>query len=139
MNGNGTILLVDDNEDDVLIIRKALKEANVNNDTIHKKNGREALDFLLDEVIEMPRLILLDLKMPKMTGNEFLKERMRHDALMTVPVIVLTAIHNEGSKQESFGMNIAGYMQKPSEYNSMVDVMKAIDNYWSFSEMVQHD
>ncbi len=139
MRNSSPILIIDDIENDVIIAKRALKDAKVFNQTIHAANGREALDYLLNDLNKKPVLILLDLKMPKMTGNEFLRERMNHESLMIIPVIVLTAIESLESKSESFKLNIAGYMQKPSEYDDLVNVMKAINQYWSFSEMAHSD
>jgi len=117
-----------------MTVSRALQSIDVRNKIVHVKNGLEALDYLLDPFNEKPKIILLDINMPKMNGIEFLRERMKHDSLKVIPVIVLSTSDDDRDKSETFRMNIAGYMLKPVSYNQFVDVVKAIDLYWSLSE-----
>ena len=116
-------------------MKKALNETGVLNELIRVSNGLEALDYLTDQNSIKPQLIILELKLPIMSGSEFLIERLNHPDLMVIPVVVLTAVEDPDAKYESFKRNIAGFMQKPADYTQMVEIMKAIDQYWSYSEV----
>ncbi len=128
---------MDDNEDGaIIIIKKALIDAGVPNETAYFDNGTTAFNYLKNESNQKPVLIVLDLKM---TGNEFLGERIRHPSSMIIPVIILTAIESVSTKRECFKLHISGYMQKPSGYKDMVHPVEAIYQYWSFSEMALNE
>lgn len=133
---NSPIFIIDDNEDDAILTKKALIDAKVPNETVHFNNSSDVLDYLLDESLPKPVLIILDLKI---TGNEFLRERINYSSLKIIPVIVLTAIDNTAAKTECFKLNSAGYMLRPSEYEDMVHAMEAIYQYWSYSEVAHTD
>lgn len=135
MRSNRPILIIDDNEDDVTIMKKALNDAGVLNEAIHVSNGLEALDYLTDQKRIKPQLIILELKLSIMSGREFLIERLNHPDLMIIPVVVLTALKDPEAKYESFKRNIAGFMHKPADYTQMVEIMTAINQYWSYSEV----
>ena len=128
------ILLAEDDSVDVLTIQRALKEIKVTNRLDVVENGVEALNFLRDPAHQKPCLILLDLNMPKMNGIEFLKEFKQDDHLKMIPVIVLTTSREERDKIESFANGVAGYMIKPVDYKQFVEVLRAIDLYWTLSE-----
>ncbi|MDH5604173.1 MAG: response regulator [Cyclobacteriaceae bacterium] len=134
MNTHKPILLVEDDLVDSMTVKRALKELNVSNTVIHARNGEEAIHYLHGEANEKPCLILLDINMPKMNGIEFLKERKSNSDINIIPTIVLTTSNDDKDKFNSFSLNIAGYMVKPVDYRKFVEVMKAIKQYWSFSE-----
>lgn len=73
--------------------------------------------------------------MPRMNGIEFLRIIKQDDRLKVIPVVVLTSSKEEQDKMESFGLGIAGYMQKPADYGKFVEVIRAIDLYWTVSEL----
>jgi len=98
-------------------------------------NGEEALDYLRDPTTEKPGIILLDLNMPKMNGIDFLKIAKQDPALKRIPVIVLTTSKDERDRVDSFNLGVAGYMLKPVDYIQFVEVVKAIDLYWTLSEL----
>ncbi|MBL4608457.1 MAG: response regulator, partial [Pseudomonadales bacterium] len=81
-----------------------------------------------------PCLILLDMNMPKMNGIEFLRIIKSNDLLKVLPVVVLTSSKEEQDKFESFGLGVAGYIIKPTDPQSFVDVLHVIDVYWTLSE-----
>ena len=134
MKNKKPILLAEDDRVDVLTIQRALKEIKVVNRLDVVVNGEEALRFLRDPAHEKPCLILLDLNMPKMNGIEFLKEFKQDERLKMIPVVVLTTSREERDKIESFNNGVAGYMIKPVDYKQFVEVLRAIDLYWTLSE-----
>jgi CheY-like chemotaxis protein len=132
---NKPILLVDDDEVDIMTIRRALKEIHVVNPSVSRENGEQALAYLRDSANETPCLILLDLNMPVMNGIEFLQVVKSDDQLKRFPVVVLTTSEEEQDKVNSFNFGVAGYMAKPVNYRQFVEMMRSIDLYWSCSEM----
>ena len=131
------ILLVEDDQVDVMTVKRALKEINVTNPVVNLENGEEALKYLRDPESEKPCIILLDLNMPIMNGIEFLQV-VKHDALLKrIPVVVLTTSEEQQDKINSFDLGVAGYMAKPVDYRQFVEVMRTIDAYWTISEVPQ--
>ncbi len=129
------ILLVEDDRVDVMTVRRALKDIKVTNPLIVAGNGEEALEYLRDGENEKPGIILLDLRMPKMNGLEFLKVAKQDGALRSIPVVVLTTSQEDQDKVDSFDLGVAGYMVKPVDYKQFVEVMRTIDLYWTLSEL----
>ncbi len=129
------ILLVEDDRVDVMTVERALKELKVTNPLVHSANGEEALGYLRSESNKKPCVILLDLNMPKMNGTEFLKVVKADDVLKRIPVIVLTTSREEQDVVESFNLSIAGYIVKPTDYKKFVEAIRAIDLYWTLSEL----
>lgn len=127
-------MLVEDDKIDALTVKMALKEIKVTNDLVHVSNGVEALEYLNDDSQKRPCIILLDLNMPKMGGIEFLEERSKSESLTTIPAIVLSTSKADSDKLATFKLNIAGYMLKPVDYKKFVEVMRAINLYWTLSE-----
>ncbi len=135
MRNKKTILLVEDDEVDVMTVKRALHDLHVINPLDVTSNGEEALEYLNDEQNEKPCVILLDLNMPKMNGIEFLKIVKRDKLFKMIPVVVLTTSKNEQDKIESFKLSVAGYMIKPVDYVQFVETMKTINMYWTLSEL----
>ena len=131
---NRPILLVEDDQVDVMTIRRALREIHVTNPVVTAENGEDALHYLRGDN-ERPCIILLDLNMPIMNGIEFLQHAKRDDTLRRIPVIVLTTSEEQQDKVSSFDLGVAGYMAKPVDYRRFVDMMRSIDMYWTISEM----
>jgi CheY-like chemotaxis protein len=135
------ILLVEDDEVDVMNVRRAFKKNNIVNPLYMAGNGLEALAILRQEgKIEpaMPqarRLILLDLNMPKMNGIEFLRELRLDESLRSIPVIVLTTSNEDRDKVEAYNLNVAGYILKPVTFSNFVEVMATFNRYWMLSEI----
>lgn len=135
MRSRKPILLVDDDYVDVMTVKRAFKEINLQNDIVVAENGEEALAYLDDHQNERPAIILLDLNMPRMNGLEFLKAAKSHEDHKIIPVIVLTTSSQEKDRLESFKNSVAGYITKPVIYTEFLDVMKHIDRYWTCSDM----
>jgi len=129
------ILLAEDNDVDSEAVRRAFKELKVTNPLIVAKNGEEALAHLRSPANAKPCLILLDLKMPKMDGIEFLRVVKKDELLKIFPVVVLTTSREEQDKVESFRLGVGGYMLKAVDDKQCVEVVKTIDLYWNLSEL----
>ena len=129
------ILLVEDDAIDRMTVERALREIRVTNTLEMVGNGEEALEFLRDPAREQPGIILLDLNMPKMNGIEFLKFVKADESFRRIPVVVLTTSKDEQDRVDSFNLGVAGYMVKPVDYMQFVEVVKAIDLYWTLSEL----
>jgi CheY-like chemotaxis protein len=135
MRSDKPIMLVEDDEIDRMTVERALKEIHVTNPLICTSNGEQALEHLRDESNPRPGIILLDLNMPKMNGVEFLKVAKADEDLKRIPVIVLTTSKDEQDRVNTFDLGVAGYMIKPVDYIQFVDVVKAINLYWTLSEL----
>jgi len=135
MRSQKPILLVEDDEVDVLTVKRALKEIQVTNRVAVAGDGEDALEVLKHLQPERPCLILLDLNMPRMTGLEFLRIVKSDAQLKRIPVVVLTTSTDEQDKIESFNLGAAGYMVKPVDYQQFVEVVRTIDRYWTVSEL----
>ncbi|WP_116141618.1 response regulator [Trinickia diaoshuihuensis] len=132
---NKPILVVEDDDVDVMTIRRALKEIHVSNPIERQENGEKAIAYLRDPKNATPCIILLDLNMPVMSGIEFLEVIKSDEYLKRIPVVVLTTSREQEDKVDSFNFSVAGYMAKPVDYRQFVDVMRSIDIYWSLSEL----
>jgi len=135
MRKNIPILLAEDDQVDVMTVKRALKDINVTNPLIVVNNGEEALEYLNNDNNEKPGIILLDINMPKMNGIEFLKATKNDDDIKRIPVVVLTSSEEEQDKVDSFNLSVAGYMIKPVDYLQFVEVVRTINLYWTVSEL----
>ncbi|MDA8017953.1 MAG: response regulator [Thermoanaerobaculia bacterium] len=138
MKTDKPLLLVEDDEVDVLTVRRALKDLEVANELLVASNGEEALEILRNRGQEpKPALVLLDLNMPRMNGLEFLRQARSESLVHGIPVVVLTTSRQDQDILEGFELAVAGYMVKPVDYRKFVEVMATIDRYWSISELPQ--
>ncbi len=135
------ILLVEDDEVDVMNVKRAFKKYKITNPLYIAGNGVEALSMLRSQkgqppqVPENRRLILLDLNMPKMNGLEFLHEIRQDEELKRTPVIVLTTSDEDKDRIEAYNLNVAGYILKPVTFANFAEVMVALNKYWTLCEM----
>ena len=135
------ILLVEDDEVDVMNVKRAFKKYKITNPLYLAGNGLEALDMLRSQdgkppqVPENRRLILLDLNMPKMNGLEFLHALREDKNLKRTPVIVLTTSDEDKDRIEAYNLNVAGYILKPVTFTNFAEVMVALNKYWTLCEM----
>jgi CheY-like chemotaxis protein len=135
MRNRKPILLAEDDMVDTMTIQRAFKDVKVVNKLVTTTNGEEALAYLKDPNNEQPCLILLDLNMPKMDGIEFLRIIKADPVLRRIPVVALTTSTEEQDVVESFQLGVAGYMVKPVDYKKFVEAVRAIDLYWTLSEL----
>jgi len=130
------ILLVEDDKVDVMNVRRAFEKNRIANPLFVAGNGREGFEMLRSNRVPMERrIVLLDLNMPKMNGLEFLRELRADAQLQSTPVIVLTTSNDERDKVEAYNLNIAGYLLKPVTFMNFVDVMTALNKYWTLVEL----
>jgi CheY-like chemotaxis protein len=130
------ILLVEDDDVDVMNVRRAFQRAHVSNPLHVASNGLEALDMLRGDTIPLDqRLVLLDLNMPRMNGIEFLRAVRADASLRSLPVVVLTTSNDERDKVDAYNLNVAGYLLKPVTFADFVDLMAALNKYWMLVEM----
>jgi CheY-like chemotaxis protein len=136
------ILLVEDDEVDVMNVQRAFKKNNILNPLFFACNGLEALEILRGKdgkpsvIPDGRRLILLDLNMPKMGGIEFLQQLRADPALSSIPVVILTTSNQDCDRIEAYKLNVAGYILKPVTFGNFVEMMDALNRYWTFSEMI---
>lgn len=131
MNQTAPVLLVEDDEVDILTVRRALKELRVQNPLVVTSNGEEALTWLYQSEGLTPTVILLDLNMPRMNGFEFLEQVKQQPPFSMIPVIVLTTSNQPEDRKRAFALAAAGYMVKPVDYHAFVELMQTIHIYWS--------
>jgi CheY-like chemotaxis protein len=131
------ILLVEDDDIDVMNVKRAFERAKIANPLFVAGNGIEALEKLRDgSVPKGRRLVLLDINMPKMNGIEFLRVVREDPELRALCVVVLTTSTDDRDMFEAYNMNVAGYLVKPVTFESFVDAMAALNKYWTLVEMV---
>jgi CheY-like chemotaxis protein len=130
------ILLVEDDEVDVMNVRRAFAKSHITNPLFVAVDGRDALEKLRSgEVPSERRLVLLDLNMPRMSGIEFLRQLRRSPDLAPTTVVVLTTSNDERDKIEAYNLNVAGYLIKPVTFESFRELMVALNKYWSLVEL----
>ena len=132
-----TILLVEDNPDDVALTLRAFKKSNILNEVIVAQDGAEALNYLFAtgdhagrDTGMMPQLILLDLKLPKMDGMEVLR-RMRADArTRLLPVVILTSSKEEQDVMDGYNLGCNSYIRKPVDFAQFSEAIRQLGLYW---------
>lgn len=131
------ILMADDDEDDYLLTKDALKDSKLVNKLYRVEDGIELLDYLncrgkysnRDEY-PLPGLILLDLNMPRKDGREALKEIKSDDRLRHIPVIIMTTSKSDSDVFKSYNLGSNSFITKPVSFEELVELMKQIDKYW---------
>jgi len=131
------ILLVEDNENDAELALRALRKNNMANSIIHIKDGPEALDYVFAEgdyvhrgIENIPGIILLDLKLPKLSGLEILEKIKSDDRTKMIPVIMLTSSKEEPDIANAYKLGANSYIVKPVEFDRFTDAMKNVGYYW---------
>jgi CheY-like chemotaxis protein len=129
------VLLVEDDAVDVMNVQRAFKKNNIANPLFVAGNGLEALELLRGNTIpKKNRIILLDLNMPKMNGIEFLRALRADPDLALTRVVVLTTSNEDKDRVEAYQLCVAGYLLKPVTFVNFVEVMAALNNYWTLIE-----
>lgn len=130
------LLLVDDDDVDVMNVRRAFAKARLSNPMWVAGDGVDALRMLRDGTVPATRrLVLLDINMPRMNGIEFLRELRADEALRNTPVVVLTTSSADQDKMDAYQLNVAGYLVKPVTFATFVDVLATLNSYWTLVEM----
>ncbi len=130
-----TILLVEDDEVDIINVKRAFKKNEIENQLLVANNGIEALTLLhsLSEK-KLPQVILLDINMPMMNGIEFLCELRKDEQLKHISVFVMTTSNEDSDKIEAYGYNVAGYILKPLSFDKFIDTINKLIEFWSITE-----
>lgn len=130
------ILLVDDDEVDVIIVKRAFSTAGVVNKLFIARDGIEALAMLRgNEIPSQRRVVLLDINMPRMNGIELLREIRADPALRALSVIVMTTSTEERDRVDAFKLNVAGYIVKPVTFHAFMETMAMLNKYWTLMEL----
>lgn len=131
------ILLVEDNPDDIALTLRAFKKNNMLNEVVIVKDGAEALDYLFGtgaykdrDPRDTPSLVLLDLKLPKIGGNEVLKRIRADERTKLLPVVVLTSSREERDLIESYSCGANSYIRKPVDFNEFIEAVRQVGVYW---------
>ncbi len=131
------ILIVEDNHEDAELCIRALKKNHLANNLIHVIDGAEALDFLFArgtysqrDVNNVPKLILLDLKMPKVNGLEVLQKLKSNVLTKTIPVVILTSSAEDPDIKKSYELGANSYIVKPVEFNNFAKTIADLGMYW---------
>jgi CheY-like chemotaxis protein len=130
------LLLIDDDDVDVMNLRRAFERGGLTNPLWVARDGIEGLAMLRgDELPPERRLVLLDINMPRMSGLEMLRELRGDPKLQMTSVVVLTTSNDERDRVEAYTLNVAGYLLKPVTFLAFVDLMTALNRYWTLVEM----
>ncbi len=132
-----TILLVEDNPDDVALTLRALKQYNVKNQVTVVRDGAEALDYLFAtgayadrDATTMPAVVILDLKLPKVDGLEVLQRMRTDERTKLTPVVVLTSSKEERDMVNSYKFGANSYVRKPVDFTQFVEAARQLGLYW---------
>ena len=125
-----TILLVEDNADDEQLTLRAMRQSDIPNMIRVARDGAEALDKLFGEGQHLPDLVLLDLKLPKVSGLEVLQKIRADDRTKTLPVVVLTSSDEERDIVESYELGANSYIRKPVDFDQFIDSVRQLGLYW---------
>jgi two-component system, response regulator len=125
------ILLVEDNMDDAGLTIRALKKHNLSNNLLHLHDGEEALNYLFSEkMTTIPKVILLDLKMPKVDGIEVIRKLKSDERKRIIPVVVLTSSKEEKDIVESYKLGVNAYIVKPVDFDKFAKAISEIGFFW---------
>ncbi|HZF01090.1 MAG TPA: response regulator [Methylomirabilota bacterium] len=139
-NTDYNILLVDDEENDATLVKMAFKQNNIISPIQWVKDGVEAVAYLNAEGIyadrikyPFPQVLLLDLKMPRMTGLELLQWLRVNSHFKIIPTIIMTSSRQETDIEKAYDLGVNTYMIKPSSFDELKNMVKAIHEYWAIS------
>ena len=127
------VLVVEDNPDDVELTLRALRRMNLTNPVRVARDGVEALELLLGDGTSrppLPRVVLLDLKLPRVGGLEVLARLREEERTRTLPVVVLTSSREEPDVKKAYALGVNSYVVKPVEFEKFVDAVGKVGQYW---------
>ena len=131
MDESADILLIEDNPDDAGLTLRALRKNHLSNRVIHLRDGEEALDYLFSEHFSrLPKLILLDLKMPKVDGIEVLRKLKSDERRKIIPVAVLTSSKEEADIVASYRLGVNAYIVKPVDFDKFSKAVADLGLFW---------
>ena len=142
MSGDGTILLVEDNQDDEALTLRAFNRNKIRNPIVCVRDGQEALDWLFGEgahagrnVAERPAVVLLDLKLPKVDDLEVLRRVRANPATRLTPIVILTSSREDRDRLEGYSLGANSYIQKPDEFDRYPDLLRLLRAYWQHTAL----
>ena len=131
------ILLVEDNPDDEALTLRALKKNNITNDIVVARDGVEAVDYLFGtgahegrDPNELPQIVLLDLKLPKIDGFEVLMKLRADERTKLLPVVILTSSKEQQDIVHAYGLGANSYVRKPVDFEQFVEAVRQLGLYW---------
>lgn len=134
---NKLILLIEDNIDDERLTLRALRKNNIMNEVIVACDGQEAVDYLFGtgsfsgrDMSVMPAFIILDLKLPKLSGLDVLRRIRADERTRRIPVVVLTSSEDEGQVEESYALGVNSFVQKPTDPSEYTEMVLQVAMYW---------
>ena len=137
MNSQVDILLVEDNQDDIDLALHALRQGKLANSIFVVRDGEEALEFLFcrgpfseRNIDRPPKLVLLDLKLPKVDGLQVLKAVKGDPRTKTIPIVIMTSSKEERDMVESYNSGVNSYIQKPVDFDQFRNTIKTLGMYW---------
>jgi len=142
-NNQVEILLIEDNPSDAELTLRALKKHNLANKVLWLKDGAEALDYIFAtgsyvgrDINHIPKVILLDLKLPKISGIEVLQKIKEDGRAKTIPVVVLTSSREEKDMVESYKLGVNSYIVKPVGFEKFIDAVSEVGLYWLLLKII---
>ena len=126
------ILLVEDNDDDVLMVKRAFKKGKLGNEFHRAENGKVAIDFLNSTESKDIKLILLDLNMEVLNGFEFLELRQKNKRMAKIPVVILTSSHRNEDIDKAYKLGANAYVEKPMEPVAFIETILKIEDFWLY-------
>jgi two-component system response regulator len=133
------VLLIEDNPDDAELTIRVLKKNNLANNLVHLQDGEEALEFLFaKDNNNIPKLVLLDLKMPKVDGIEVLRKIKEDEQKKIIPVVILTSSKEERDVIESYNLGVNAYVVKPVEFEKFVEAVANLGLFWLILNQPPH-
>jgi len=134
---NIEILLVEDNPDDAVLTVRALKKHNLANNLVHLTDGQEALDFIFGkdkfserEIEDQPKIIMLDLKMPKIDGLQVLRAIREDERTKSIPVVIMTSSKEDKDIEECYKLGVNSYLVKPVAFDDFSKAVVELGFYW---------
>lgn len=131
------ILLIEDNRDDEALTLRALKKNNIKNEVIVARDGVAALDYLFGtgqyegrDLTQMPQVVLLDLKLPKVDGLEVLRRMRADERTQLLPVVILTSSNEEQDLINGYGLGANSYIRKPVDFTHFMEAVRQLGLYW---------
>ena len=131
------VLLVEDNLHDAEMTIRSLKKVNLANNLVHVKDGEEALDFIFAQgkfadrnIANGPKVILLDIKMPKVDGIEVLRQIKANENTKTIPVVIMTSSKEEQDIITSYNLGVNSYVVKPVDFEGFAKAVSELGFYW---------
>ena len=131
------ILLVEDNPDDEALTLRALQKNNIRNEVIIVRDGEQALHYLFGEgayagrdVTQMPQVVLLDLKLPKISGLEVLRRLRATERTRFLPVVILTTSNEDQDRLQGYSLGANSYVRKPVEFDKFIEAVRQLGLYW---------